>query len=56
MSEYLVSVRALQRLLNDRIQLNRCLEGALACSQIAYGVTRNYFSLSAILNSLLENH
>ena len=55
MSEYLVSVRALQRLLNDRIQLNRCLEGAPPLAQqIAYGVTRNYFSLSAILNSLLE--
>ena len=44
MSEYLVSVRALQRLLNDRIQLNRCLEGAPPLAQqIAYGVTRNYF-------------
>ena len=55
MSEYLTSVNALQRLLNERVHLDVCLTGASALAQqISYGVTRNYYALSAVLEALLD--
>ena len=55
MTEYLTSVTALQRMLGDRCHLDDCLSGASPLSQqIAYGVTRHYFSLSAMLDELLD--
>ena len=55
MTEYLTAVNALKSMLTERRNLAECLAGASPLAkQISYGVTRNYFSLSIILNKMLE--
>ena len=55
MTEYLTSVIALKSMLADRRNLAECLSRAPPIAkQVSYGVTRNYFSLSIILDELLN--